>query len=226
MMNLGMLFKRQLKREFLLQLRQPRLLVYSALFFLMVTIFFPLTMPPSVSMLRIIAPGLVWIAMLLAMLLSSVSIFQQDYDHGVIEQWLISAYPFSLLITAKIAIHWLLNLLAILIFCPLMALLFHLNGYELIVLMLSLTAGTPAVIFLCALAAAFSGGRQQRGVLMALILFPLIIPVIIFGSGSLTAVMQGLPLLGYLAILLAISLLTVAFLPFAIAAVIRISLVD
>lgn len=226
MMSLLTVFRRQFRRETLIHLRQPRLLFQAALFFLMVAVFFPLTMPPDVTLLRTVAPGLVWIAMLLAMLLASVGFFQQDYEDGVVEQWLISGYPLSVIVGAKVLVHWLLNLIPMLIFCPLLALLFNLTAYETTILLFSLIVGTPAILFLCALAAAFSAGMQQKGVLMALILLPLTIPVMVFGSGSLTAVMHGLPVLGYLALLLALSILAVGFLPFAIAAVIRISLAD
>lgn len=222
-MTLGALFKRQFHREILLQLRQPRLLLHSSLFFLMVTVFFPLTMPPEVSMMRIVAPGLVWIAMLLSMLISSVSFFQQDYEDGVIEQWIISSYPLSMIVSAKLWVHWLLNVVPMLIFCPFLALLFSLTTHETVVLMVALIVGTPAILFLCGLAAAFSAGK---GVLMALVLLPLTVPIMIFGSGSLSAAMQGFPVTGYIALLAAISLLAVVFLPFAIAAVIRISLAD
>lgn len=147
MVNLTILFKRQFQREALLHLRQPRLLLHSVLFFLMVTVFFPLTMPPEASTMRVIAPGVVWIAMLLAMLLSSAGLFQQDHEDGVIEQWLISGYPLSLIVSAKLFVHWLLNLLPMLIFCPLLALLFNLTPYETAVLIISLIAGTPAILF-------------------------------------------------------------------------------
>ncbi|KTD25478.1 heme exporter protein CcmB [Legionella lansingensis] len=222
-MSLTVLFKRQFQRELLLHLRQPRLLLHAALFFLMVTVFFPLTMPSELSILRIVAPGLVWIAMLLAILLSSAGLFQQDHEDGVIEQWLISGYPLALIISAKLWVHWLLNITPMLIFCPLLALLFNFSLHETMILVISLIAGTPAILFLCGLASAFSTGK---GVLMALILLPLTIPIMIFGSGSLTAAMQGFAAPGYLAILVAISLLAVCFLPFAIATVIRISLAD
>lgn len=225
-MGLFLLFKRQLSRELLLHLRQLRLIMNSCLFFLMIVVFFPLTMTPDVNLLRTIAPGLVWIAMLLALFLSAERLFQQDYEDGVIEQWLVSGYPISVLVSAKIFIHWLLNLLPMLIFCPFLALLFSLTSHETLLLMLSLICGTPAILFLCALAAAFSTGLQQKGLLMALILLPLTIPVMIFGSGTLIAAMQGYPVSGYLALLLAMSIVTSGLLPFAIAGVIRVSLVD
>ena len=226
MINLLPLFKQQVKRESLLHVRQIRLIVNSSLFFLMVIVFFPLTMPPEALLLRTIAPGVVWMALLLAMLLSAERLFQQDYDDGVVEQWLVSGYPLSLLITAKILMHWLLTLLPMLFFCPLLAFLFALSAYETAIMMLSLICGSPAILFLCALAAAFSTGLKQKSVLMALILLPLTTPVMIFGSGAIIAAMQGLPAVGYLALLLAISLLALAFLPFAMAGVMRISMVD
>ena len=107
------LFTKQLSREMLLHLRQLRLIINSCLFFLMIIVFFPLTMTPDTNLLRTIAPGLVWIAMLLAFFLSSERLFQQDYDDGVIEQWLVSGLPISLMVGSKILIHWLLNLLPI-----------------------------------------------------------------------------------------------------------------
>lgn len=226
MSELATLFKRQLKREFLLSVRQPKLLVYAALFFLMTTVFFPLTMPPNPLLLRSMVSGIVWIATQFALLLATVNVFQQDYEHGVIEQWLLRGVSISRIVAAKLIIHWSFTLLAILIFCPFLSLLINLNSYETFILFISLLLGTPALVFLCGLAAAFSAGMQQKGIMMALILFPLTIPLLIFGSGTLSAAMQGFAIGGYLAMLLAISLLAVAFLPFAIAAVIRISLVD
>lgn len=225
-MNSLNLFLRQVHRELLLHVRQPRSLFYSTVFFLMITVFFPLTMTPEPALMRQVAPGLVWTAMLLAFLLASERLFQQDYEEGVLEQWLLCGESLSLMVFAKVTVHWLLNLLPMLFLCPLLAILFSLSRHELAVLILSLIAGTPAILFLCALAAAFSTGIRQKGVLMALILLPLAIPVMIFGSATLNAAMQGLAVNGYLALLVALSLLASSFLPLAINAIIRISLAD
>jgi heme exporter protein B len=192
----------------------------------MIVVFFPLTMTPDPQLLRTVAPGLVWIAMLLAMFLSSERLFQADYDDGVLEQWFVSGYPLSMMVMAKILVHWLINLLPMLILCPLLAILFSMNHYETLILMTSLVFGTPTILFLCALAAAFGTGLQQKGVLMALILFPLTIPVMIFGSGTLITAMQGLPVQGYLAGLLAMSITAFTLLPFAVSGIIRIGLMD
>jgi len=219
-------FYRQLRRELLINARQPRVIINATLFFIMVSVFFPLALPADSQMLRQFAPGLIWIAVLFAMMLASERILQQDFDDGVLEQWAISGYPLQRLIVAKIMVHWLLIILPILLFCPILAILFDFNTNTLLVLILSLVCGTPAILGLCTLAASFGLGLQQKGILMALILLPLTIPVMIFGSGMVTMAMDEALISAYLAILLALSLLAFAFLPYAIAAIIRISLAD
>ncbi|HAU1152583.1 TPA: heme exporter protein CcmB [Legionella pneumophila] len=220
------LFGKQFRRELLIQVRQIRYLVNSCLFFLMLLFIFPLTLRPELMLMRMFAPGLVWMAILLSMLLSLERLFQQDYEQGVLEQWLVSGQALNLLVTAKVLAHWLVSVTPLLILSPVIAILFSFNAWATYILFLSLICGTPAILFLCALAAAFSVGINQRGALMALILLPLTLPMLIFGSGTLSVAMQGLPVSGYLALLLAMSLLAVGFLPYAIAAVIRISHID
>lgn len=222
MNNAISLFTTQFRRELLIQLRQMRFLVNSCLFFLMILFIFPLTLKPDVNLMRAIAPGLVWMAMLLSLLLSAERLFMQDYEQGVIEQWLVSGQPLNQLISAKVFAHWLFNLLPLVILSPLIALIFSFSVWEMEVLLASLLCGTPALFFLCALAAAFGVGVNQQGALMALILLPLTLPILIFGSGTLTIATQGLPVGGYLALLLAMSVISVGFLPYAIAGVIRI----
>lgn len=220
------LFSKQCRRELLIQVRQIRFLVNSCLFLLIFLFMFPLSLKPELTLLRTIAPGLVWMAILLSMLLSAERLFQQDYEQGVMEQWLVSGQSLPLLVTAKVIAHWLFNLVPLLILCPVVALLFSLSAWETLVLALTIICGTPALLFLCALVAAFGVGINQRGVLMALILLPLTLPLLIFGSGTLTIAMQGLPVSGYLALLLAMSIIALGFLPYAIAGVIRICHVE
>lgn len=220
------LFLKQCRRELLIQVRQIRFLINSCLFLLVFLLMFPLTLKPEISLLRTIAPGLVWMAILLSMLLSAERLFQQDYEQGVMEQWLVSGQSLPLLVSAKVIAHWFFNLLPLLILCPLVALLFSLSAWETWILALTILSGTPALLFLCALVAAFGVGINQRGVLMALILLPLTLPLLIFGSGTLNIAMQDLPVSGYLALLLAMSLIAIGFLPYAIAGVIRICHAD
>lgn len=220
------LFYQQFRRELLVQARQIRFLVNACLFFLMLLVIFPLTVRPEANFMRTIVPGLIWIAMLLSLLLSAERIFQQDYEQGVIEQWLVSGKALSLLIGAKVLAHWVFAVLPLILLTPVMAVLFSLDAGETWILILSLLCGSPALLFLCALAASFGVGTNQQGALMALILLPLALPIIIFGSGTLLVAMQSLPVSGYLALLLAISVIAVAFLPFAMAGVLRILSAD
>ena len=161
---------------------------------------------------------------MLAQLLACERLFQQDYDEGVIEQWLTSGEPISLLVAAKVWVQWGATVLPILVCCPVIALLLGLSSADLLILMLSILLGSPATLFLCALAAAFSNGVRQKGVMVALLVLPLAVPVMIFGSASLSLFMQGQAVSGYLALLAAFSILAVMGLPLAIAAIIRISL--
>lgn len=226
MRGLFSLFTLYFKRELLIQVRQVRFLINSCLFFLMILFIFPLTVKPDPLLMKTIAPGLVWMALLLSLLLSAERLFQQDYEQGVVEQWLVSGQSLSIIIAGKIAAHWVFNIIPVLILCPLVALIFSLNGWELIVLLISLLCGTPALLFLCALASSFGVGVNQKGALMALILLPLTLPILIFGSGTLNIAIQGLPISGNCALLLAFSILCVGFLPLAIAGVMRISHVE
>lgn len=220
------LFKKQCYREMLVYLRQIRLIFNACLLFLMFIVFFPLLLPPDPQIMRSVLPAAVWMSMLLVLLLSAERMFQQDYEQGVLEQWLISSQPLSLLVMAKVSVYCLLNLLPILCLSPIIALLYSLNAWETLVIGLSLLAATPAIVFLSALAAVFGIGVNQRGALMALILLPLTLPLIIFGGAAITMALQGLSVSGYLALLTAISILAASLLPFAIAAVIRINLAD
>ena len=217
---------RHMVRAFVLQRRQARIIVNAALFFFMIMVFFPLTLPANSALLRQVFPGLVWISVLFSFFLSAEHVFQQEADDGVIEQWLVSPEPVHLAIRAKLSVHWIVHLLPVLIFCPVLALLFGMSLYETGILILSLLCGTPTILLFCALAAAFSTGIKQKGVFMALILLPLTLPVMILGSGTLTAALQGLPVTGELALLLAMSLVASLLLPWVIAEVIRVSGVD
>ena len=216
------LFIKQCRRELLIQKRQTRYLLNSCLFFLMLLFLFPLTVPPEVLLMKTIAPGLIWIALLLSMLLSSERLFQSDFDQGILEQWLLSGQSVPLIIGAKISTYWFYNIIPLLILSPLIALLFDFSLKETGILVISLLTATPALFALCALCAVFGISINQRGILMALILLPLSLPLLVFGSATLTQAIEGLPILGNLALLLALSVMALSLIPFAIAAIIKI----
>lgn len=213
-------------RELMLNLRQLKMVFNVALFFIIFMVIFPLSMPSDPQLTRKLAPGLIWMASLFSLMLAADRLFTADYEQGVIEQWLVSGYSLPLLVFAKIMFHWMLSLFPLLLLMPLMGLLYSLNVNEIIIFMAALFCGTAPLIFIAALAAIFALAAGQGSHLAPLILLPLTIPVIIFGSGASAAALSGLPVSGYLAILTAISLISVCLLPFAIATVIRISLAD
>lgn len=217
-------FKKLCHREWLLQWRQPTYLCNALLFFIMMMVFFPLTLPSKAMLLHQLAPGLVFIAVLFVFLLLSERFFHQDYEDGMFDQWLVSGHSLVPLSCAKLLVYWLLTLIPLLLFCPMLSLLFAFTLNESLVLSLSLLFSTPAMLALCVLAAAFSIGRQQKGLLTALILLPLTLPLMIFGSSAVMMAGQGLDVSGYLAMLLAMSLLSSTCLPFAIASVLRVGL--
>lgn len=205
----------QYKREYLLLVRQKQSFVQSLLFFLMFAAFFPLTLPYDPQLIRSLCPGIIWLAVTLAVFLSAERFYQQDIEYGILEQWLVQRLSLSIYVLIKIVVHGLTHLLAILTISPLVAVLFQLNMHEWVVMALGLFFGMPALIGMCALVSAFGSYGQDRSLVMLLILFPLILPVIMLGSSSLAVVMQGLPVSGYLALLLALSLGTLLVLPFA-----------
>ncbi len=222
-----MSFLRQtIRREVLLQWRTLRSVINASLFFVMVLLLFPLGFEANVSLLQKVLPGLVWIAALFAFFLSAEGVFQEEYEVGVLEQWLISSKPLHTRIRVKLLVHWLTHILPLLLLCCVVAIVFDLRLNQMGVLMLSLTCGTPTLYMLCAFSAAFGLGLKNQGLFTALIVLPLTLPVMIFGGGVLTSVMQNISVSGHLALLLAIAILAVFGIPYAISAVIRVGVAD
>lgn len=222
--SLSRLFWQQLRREWIIQMRQKKSWINSLLFFAMILLFFPLTLPADPQLERVMVPGLVWVALLLAYLLAAERLFQLDYDEGVLELWLISGQPLTVFISAKVLVHWVLMILPLLGLVPVIMLLFHMPVFASLALFASVLCGSLPIILLSALAAAFATVLPQKGVLMGLIVLPLVIPVLILGAATTTAAMAALPFVGYLAYLLALSCVSLAALPCAIAAVIKTSI--
>lgn len=221
MRTLTQLLWQQMRREWTLQIRQKKSWVNSLLFFAMILLFFPMTIPADPQLDRIIVPGLVWVALLLANLLAAERLFQVDYDEGAIELWLVSGQPLPVMICAKVFVHWGLTLVPLLGLIPIVALLFHMPVYAALTLAESLLCGTLPIILLSALAAAYSTVLPQKGVLMGLVVLPLLLPILILGAATTTAAMATLPVSAYLAYLAALSCLSLATIPVAIAAVMK-----
>ncbi|MGO4392176.1 heme exporter protein CcmB [Variovorax sp. M-6] len=192
------------------------------LFFVVVGSVFPLAVGPDAALLAAIGPGVVWVAALLAVMISLHRLFLADLEDGSLEQLLLSPRSLTGIVCVKIAAHWLITCLPLIAVAPLLGLQFGLPAQAIGLLLVSLLLGTPTLVLLGALGAALTLGLRGN-VLLALIVLPLCVPVLIFGSGAVTAGNQGLAVNPHLS-LLGACLLVAAFLcPWAVAAALRLA---
>lgn len=212
-----------LKRDLKLALRKRADLATSLFFFVIVASLFPLAIGPEVAVLSIIAPGVLWVAALLASMLSLTRLFASDLADGSLEQLLLAPQPLAWLVLAKILAHWLLYALPLVLLAPLIGLQYALASHVLAVLTLSLLLGTPALSLIGAIGAALTLGVRGSGLLVALLVLPLYIPLLIFGAGAVTASQHGMSATAQLSLLAAGSLLALVLAPLATAAALRIS---
>jgi len=192
-------------------------------FFLLVVMLFPLAITPEPKKLALMAPGVIWVAALLAMLLSLDGMFRQDLDDGSLEQLLVAPAPLPLLVLAKVTAHWLQTGFCLVLLSPVAAVMLFLDSNTLAVLIATLLLGTPVLSLIGAIAAALTVALRRGGVLVPLITLPLIVPVIVFATGAVQAASIGLPVAGYLALLAAFLVLALTLVPFAVAAALRIA---
>ncbi len=192
-------------------------------FFLMVITLFPLAISSTPAKLAAMAGGVVWIAALLAVLLSMDSLFRQDYDDGSLEQLLVSPAPLPLVVLAKVIAHWLQTGACLTVLSPVAALLLHLPNDAAVALFITLLIGTPTLSLVSAIGAALTVSLKRGGVLIPLLTLPLHIPVLIFATGAVQAALNGLPIGGYLALLGAFLVLALTLSPLAVAAALRLS---
>ncbi|MEZ2745428.1 heme exporter protein CcmB [Halopseudomonas bauzanensis] len=209
-------------REWRLAWRRPGDLLNPLVFFALVVSLFPLAVGPEPSMLRSMAPGVIWVAALLATLLSLDGLFRSDYDDGSLEQWVLSPHPLAVMVLVKVLHHWLVSGLAMVLLAPLFGLMLALPLSSLPVLVLTLLLGTPVLSLLGAVGAALTVGLKSGGVLLALLILPLYIPVLILGTGAMDAALQGMPVTGYALWLGCLAMLALSLAPIAIAAGLRI----
>ncbi|PKM31552.1 MAG: heme exporter protein CcmB [Gammaproteobacteria bacterium HGW-Gammaproteobacteria-11] len=210
------------RREWQLAWRRPSDLLNPLVFFAIVISLFPLAVGPEPGMLRTMAPGIIWVAALLATLLSLDGLFRSDFEDGSLEQWVLSSHPLTLMVLVKVFHHWLVCGLALVLLSPLFGLMLSMPPEVLPVLLLSLLLGTPVLSLLGAVGAALTVGLKGGGVLLALLILPLYIPVLILGTGAVEAAMQGLPIAGYALWLGCLSVFALSLAPLAIAAGLRI----
>jgi heme exporter protein B len=206
--------------------RQPADLANPLVFFSVVISLFPLSLGPQPQFLQNAAPGLIWVAALLAVLLSLDGLFRTDFEDGTLEQWALSSHSLVVMVLVKVTAHWLCSGIALVVLAPLLAIMLGLPARCLPVLTLSLLLGTSVLSLLGAIGAALTVGLRRGGLLLALLILPLYIPVLILGSGALQATLQELPVAGYMLWLACLSVLALTFAPFAIAAGLSISIAE
>jgi len=216
-------FMAAVRRDLVLALRRRSDIVNPLAFFLMVGVMFPLAVSPEAKFLAQVAPGVIWVAALLACLLSADGIFRSDFDDGSLEQMLVSPQPLVFIVLAKVLSHWLMSGFCLALMSPLLAMMLFLPGEGYGALVVSLLLGTPTLSLLGAIGAGLTVGLRKGGILISLLILPLYIPVLIFGAGTVLAGSMGLPIAGYLALLGALLVLSAMLAPFAIAAALKIS---
>lgn len=210
-------------RDLRLAFRHWDQVIQPLIFFVVVTTLFPLAISPSLDELRRIAPGVVWVAAMLASLLALESLFRADVEDGTMEQWTLSGQPLSVMLLAKTATHWLLAGLPIVLMAPLVGTALGMPQSVWPVLAGSLALGTASLSILGAIGAALTVAVRRGSVLLALLVLPLQMPVLIFGARAVDLAMQGEAVAGPLNLLAAMLLLFISLGPFAMAAAMRIS---
>jgi heme exporter protein B len=217
-------FMAVLQRDLRLALRRKSEVLTAVFFFVVVATLFPLAIGPEPETLRKIAPGILWVGAMLASLLSLGRLFAPDYQDGSLEQMSLSQAPLPVLVAAKVTAHWLLSGLPLTLLSPLLALQFGLDAPTMGVLLLSLLVGTPLLSFVGAVGAALTLGVRGGEVLLSLLVLPLYIPALVFGSGAVEAQLSGLEYGAQMSILMGMLLLAVFFGPWACALALRIAL--
>ena len=213
-----------LKRDLVLAYRRRAELANPLLFFILITALFPLGLGSNKHILQAVGPGVIWVAALLAALLSLDGMFRSDFEDGSLEQLMLSSHPVSLLVVAKISAHWLVTGLPLVIVAPLLGVLLSLPGDAIGVLVLTLLLGTPILSLIGAVGVALTVGLRRGGIILSLLVLPLYVPVLIFASDAVSTAASGIPITAQLYIICAMLVLALSLAPLATAASLRVSL--
>ncbi len=217
-------FAALLRRDFLLAYRRRAELLQPLVFLLVVITLFPLGVGPSPQLLASIAPGVIWIAALLATVLSLDSLFRSDFEDGTLEQMVLSGQPLALIALARIVAHWLVAGLPIVLLSPLLAVWMNLPDAGVPVLIKSLAIGTPVLSLIGAIGGALTVSLKRGGQLLSLLVFPLYVPLLILATNAVSSAVSGLPYNGQLGLILAGMIAALTLAPFATAAALKLSL--
>lgn len=213
-----------IKRDLLLAIRRQSDVLTTLFFFIIVVSLFPLSVGPEMNMLRTMAPGVVWVAALLASMLSLGRMFSNDYLDGTLEQMLVSPQSLSFLVLGKTLAHWLVTGVPLVLMAPVLGIQYDLPMDALLVLTATLLLGTPVLSLIGAIGAALTLGLRGGSVLVSLLVLPLYIPILIFGAGAVEANMAGVGFDAHLSLIGAFLLISLIFAPWAAASSLRVSL--
>ena len=213
-----------LRRDLLLAWRRRGDIAMPVLYALIVATLFPFALGPEEALLQRIAGGVILVTVLLAMLLALDAMFRGDIEDGSLEQLLLAPQPLALMLAIRIFAHWVTTALPLIIISPLLAGMLHLPTPVMGVLVVALLLATPLLSLICAILVALTAGTRRSGMLLALMLLPLCVPVVIFAAGAVAAAQQGLPWVAPIAWLGAALVLALVLAPLACAAALRIAL--
>lgn len=217
-------FWSMLARDLRLAFRHRNEIFNPLFFFVIVVTLFPLGISPEQAMLAKIGPGIIWVAALLAAMLSLEGLFRADFEDGTLEHMLLSEHPLSLLALAKITAHWLITGFPVIVFSPLLGTLMFIQGDALGTLMVTLALGTPVLSLIGAIGMALTVSLKRGGMLLSLLVLPLYIPILIFSASAVSASVAGLEIAGQIYFLAAMLLFSLTLAPIAVAAALRVSL--
>ncbi len=211
-------------RDVTVALRRSTDVLTPLVFFVIVVSLFPLGVGPEPNLLSTMAPGVIWVAALLATMLSLSRLFANDYADGTLEQLALTPHPLTTLVLAKTMTHWLLTGLPLVLISPLLALQLNFQYENMGILVASLLLGTPVLSLIGSVGAALTLGLRGGGVLLSLLVLPLYTPVLIFGAGAVSTYALGMDAEAHLSLLTALLVLSVIFTPWVTAIALRISL--
>jgi len=211
-------------REMTLAIRRRAEVLTTLFFFVIVVSLFPLGVGPEIDTLREIAPGVLWVAALLASMLSLNRLFADDYMDGTLEQMLLASQPLSILVLTKILSHWLLTGLPLVLISPVLGMQLGLDMESLLIMVVTLLLGTPVLSLIGAVGAGLTLGVRGGGVLLALLILPLYVPVLIFGSGAVEAARTGMEIQAHLSLLGIFLVLALVLAPIGAAKALKIAL--
>ena len=218
------IFLQTLKRDLKIAIRNPSSILNPLLFFIISISLFPLAISPEASTLSQIASGIIWVASMLAVLLSLNALFHHDFENGVLEQMVISHHSLPLLILSKVLAHWLLTGVPIILLSPVLAMLLFLDAAATKILMLTLLLATPSLSLIGAIGASLIVGIKNSGMLLSLLILPLYIPILIFASSAVSQIQFAMSVDFELYILASILVLSLMTTPFVSSIALKISL--